>query len=328
MSEETRRNASLAGLQAQVDELSRELKQISDAAARRGKITAWTLIIVCAIVAIYLGVLYRRVAPAIQPDVLVPLAINQMAAHEDQFLATLKTSADAMVTSLEPQMRKFAQDLPELTDKLAAQIKENIPLWIDQLEPQLAELKTALPEKRRALAEKLIAAAPDVMGNLKPRLLELKPKIPEMTKKLGDTLAEQAPDVVDSLRDSLIKVMPGARKMLVQRITAALAEPTSRTGAVVDQAVGVVLAQHREDIAKLSGEDLSKKLQAAFEEAAGPVLDEFDRPLAGAIKQVREDLADLLSRAPDGLTEEEQLELRLVQLANTYFKVKMLEKEE
>ena len=328
MSDETRKNASLAGLQAQMDELARELKDVSDGAKRRGKITAWTLIIVCAIVAIYLGALYRRVKPAIQPEVLVTLAAAQLPAHEDQLLATLKSSADNMVAALDPQLQKFKKDLPELTDRLAAQLKESIPVWLDELEPQLAELKTTLPDKRKALAEKLQAAAPDVMANLKPKLVELKPRIPELTNKLGDTLVEQAPTIADSLRDSLIKAMPSARKMLVARVQERLAAPTSEVGAVVDRAVQQVVEQHKEDISALSGEDLSTKLQAAFEEAAGPVLDEFDKPLAAAIEQVRVDLADLLARAPDRLTEEEQLELRFVQLANTYFKVKMLEKEE
>jgi len=323
MSEEAKSEARPEELARQLDELASELKAIGASASRRGKITAWVLIIVWAIVALYLIFFVTpRVRKYVRPEALVGYAADQLQIHEADVMESLKASVPRFVDTFGEELEKVKDNFPKQTDKLAQEIIARMPEWVDQLGPQMEELKTTAAQKREELAERLKGAAPDTMANVRPQLEALVPKIPAMTEKFGDTLVKQAPSIADSLRDNLIKVLPSARRMLVERLQQQLAESTEQLDDVVDAAVMKVIDQHKQDIAALSGADLSERLQAGFEEAAGPVLDEFARPLGTAIKGVRSDLADLLARAPDRLSREEELELRLVQLANTYFKVR------
>jgi hypothetical protein len=98
---------------------------------------------------------------------------------------------------------------------------------------------------------------------------------------------------------------------------------------MVDDAVQTLIDQHAQDIATLDSEKLAATLVPAFEEAAGPVLDEFCEGIDLAIVSVRDSLSDLVQKYKAGtLTREEEIELRYIQLWKTYWNVRMEEKIE
>jgi len=325
MSEEAREQAAAGDVQNRLDELAAELKAVSTSVSRHGRVAAWILIVVCAIVAIYLGVLYKQVTPRVQPETLVQYAADQIPQNEDALIEQLKASVPQVVDRIGTEMEKLKADIPARADKLAEQLIQRIPSMLDQLEPQMQQLKATAQQRREEIAKKLKDVEPEAMDKLKDQLAALKPKIPELTSKFTQTLVKQAPAIADKLCETLIKTMPSARKMVLSRVKEQLAASTERLDDVVDKAVKQVVEQHKKDIATLSVDDLSTRLQAAFEEAAGPVLDEVAAPVGRAIVGVRTDLAELINKArtdPSKLTREEQLELRLIQLANTYFRLR------
>jgi len=258
MSEEAKSEARPEELARQLDELASELKAIGASASRRGKITAWVLIIVWAIVALYLIFFVTpRVRKYVRPEALVGYAADQLQIHEADVMESLKASVPRFVDTFGEELEKVKDNFPKQTDKLAQEIIARMPEWVDQLGPQMEELKTTAAQKREELAERLKGAAPDTMANVRPQLEALVPKIP-----FGDTLVKQAPSIADSLRDNLIKVLPSARRMLVQRLQQQLAESTEQLDDVVDAAVMKVIDQHKQDIAALSGGRASRKQRA------------------------------------------------------------------
>ena len=95
---------------------------------------------------------------------------------------------------------------------------------------------------------------------------------------------------------------------------------------VVDDAVKSVIRQHKADIKALGGDELALRLQRSFEDAAGPVLDEFSAKMEQAVKSTKTSLRTLIEKQRAGkLTRKQALELRYVQLWKTYLQVRARE---
>lgn len=326
MSEEAKNNATSQDVQNQISALAAELRQASEAAQKKVKTGTVVLVVVLAIVAIYMGYIYFKLAPQVRPEYLVHLGAQLLPKYEEDVIKAFKDGAPALVARLDPQFERMKDRLPEMRKELAEKIKAEIPGVIDRLGPRMEEIRDALPEARAAFAERLKEGAPGLAENIRPRLAEFRKTIPDLTDKLGGILVDQAPDIAKMLKDRVVGILPRLRKEIIKRVQNRLdQEDMSQLGDVVNKAVEAVLTEHRKNVAVLTHDDLAKALEDAFEKAAGYVLDDFAGPLGMAITQVNADMKDLLARAPDNLTEEEALELRLVQLVNTYFKIRVQE---
>jgi ABC-type transporter Mla subunit MlaD len=266
-------------------------------------------------------------------DQLMPAAEQakaQLPELRKQLEASMKAAIPGMMDEVMAEADRLKQRLPEVRRQMAQNLKDAIPRMMDQLEPRMDELRDRLPEVRAEFAQRLKDAAPGVMADLKPRLAEAKDKIPEIKEELARNLTEQAPVIADMLRDQIVQTaLPEARRMLAQATMQRLDEELPRLSQVVDDAVRLVVEQHLEDIKTLEREDLSQELQVAFEEAAGPVLDEFSAGVEQGIEDVKDRLRVLIAKAESGreLTRKEQLELRYIQLWKTYWNVRMVQQE-
>ena len=76
MNEQSNNDTALNAMHAQVTELSAQLKTASAATHRQWIVTAWVFVIICAVIAIYLGVVYSRLKPDLQPEVLVEIGVG------------------------------------------------------------------------------------------------------------------------------------------------------------------------------------------------------------------------------------------------------------
>ena len=304
-------------------------RQASEAAEKKVKTGTVVLVVVLAIVAIYMGVIYYRLKPQVQPEYLVHLGAQLLPNYEEDVIKVFKDAAPAMVARLDPQFERMKTRLPEMRKEYAEKIKAQIPRLIERLGPRMEEIRDALPEARAALAERLKEGAPGLADNIRPRLAEFRENLPDLTETWGGIIVDQSSGIAKMLKDRVVGILPRLRKAILRRVQSRLdQEDMSQIGDVVNKAVSAVLTEHKKNVAVLTHDDLAKALEEAFEKAAGYVLDDFAGPLGASITQVNADMKDLLARAPDNLTEEEALELRLVQLVNTYFKVRMLEPEE
>ncbi|MCD6416237.1 MAG: apolipoprotein A1/A4/E family protein [Planctomycetes bacterium] len=227
---------------------------------------------------------------------------------------------------------QLKEQVPKLREELLAQLQARIPEALDQLEPRLRELERQLPEQRKEYAKKLLERAPEFRERLRPRLIELRDEsLPDVTERLSATLQEQAPQIADTFRDQVIEqVLPQAKKLVMQRTMERVSGSMPELKGVVDKAVTQIVQQHMDDIKSLDRDDLTTALEAAFEEAAGPVLDDFSKGAEQGIKDVKQTLTKLLTKKELGqpLTEDEQLYLRYVQLWKTYWNVRMAEKSQ
>jgi DNA repair exonuclease SbcCD ATPase subunit len=197
------------------------------------------------------------------------------------------------------------------------------------LEPQLVQLKEEITARREELAEKLKGEAKNIAEQVRPQLEDLKNRIPELTQQYSKTLTEMAPAMADKFRDSAISYLPRLQDKLLKMTEEELAARKPELTRMVDDAVQTLIDQHAQDIATLDSEKLAATLVPAFEEAAGPVLDEFCEGIDLAIVSVRDSLSDLVQKYKTGtLTREEEIELRYIQLWKTYWNVRMEEKIE
>jgi len=200
---------------------------------------------------------------------------------------------------------------------------------LDSLEPQLVQLKEEITARREELAEKLKGEAKNIAEQVRPQLEDLKNRIPELTQQYSKTLTEMAPAMADKFRDSAISYLPRLQDKLLKMTEEELAARKPELTRMVDDAVQTLIDQHAQDIATLDSEKLAATLVPAFEEAAGPVLDEFCEGIDLAIVSVRDSLSDLVQKYKTGtLTREEEIELRYIQLWKTYWNVRMEEKIE
>jgi hypothetical protein len=129
----TEESKSLEGIQSQLDGLLADLKAASDAAERRWKVTGWVFVILCAVVAIYLGFLYRYVSDPkkeLTPEGLVNLAAMQIKGElpklADNFVKSAKSEAPAIVAEAKKQ-------LPRLRQRVADSLTLRAPAYVDML---------------------------------------------------------------------------------------------------------------------------------------------------------------------------------------------------
>ncbi|MHC4592121.1 MAG: hypothetical protein ACYS8L_05435 [Planctomycetota bacterium] len=202
MSEETRNEASLDAVQAQVNELSSQLRAANAAAGRRWKLTAWVFAIVCAVIAIYLGVIYAKFKPFARPELLVRSGISTVTTELPRYKAdlarVLKEQAPELVGALDAETLRT--EIPKLTEGLAAQIRQKAPGVVEeQIEAQADRLRAKLPEVREDLARRLKAAIPDMMDGLMPGPEEVKARLPELRQDIAESVTRAIPGMLDSL---------------------------------------------------------------------------------------------------------------------------------
>ncbi|MDP6107052.1 MAG: hypothetical protein QGI33_01275 [Candidatus Brocadiia bacterium] len=334
MSEESKNEAAQGDLQAQIESLTSELQALSATARTRWKVGAVVLVIVCLVVAIYLGVIYSRVKPYAEPgelvDIFAPTLVDKVTEEKGQWVADLKDRApDVMKNFVKPELVRLQGNI----DQYRVEVSKAIDGLSDELIEDLGERLQAvdITAEREKLAKQCIDEAPARLAALKPRFALLKIKIEDQKAFLIKTLTGNADDIVDYGRDLLIDSgLPLLRSRLADRVSEAIEPVGSESGAIVERAVDQVLAQHMEDIKVLEDPALEGSLKVAFEEAAGPVLDEFAKGAETAVKEDRRSLEDLIARAKSGepLSREDELHLRFIQLWKTYWNVRMLSAEE
>jgi len=333
MSEERKKEETLRGLQDQVRELNTELSAAAAAANRSWKVTAWILAIVCAVIVIYLGVIYGKLKGYITPEGLVEMAMaparEKLPDIQKALTQRLKDMAPQVMQALDEQIGDPNVRIPELRKTLAEQLTAMAPQLADSLEPQLVLLKEEMTARREELAETLKGEADNIAEQIRPQLEDLKNRIPELTQQYSKTLTDMAPAMADKFRDSAISYLPRLQDKLLKMTEEELAAKKPELTRMVDDAVQTLIDQHAQDIATLDSEQLAATLVPALEEAAGPVLDEFCAGIDLAIVSVRDSLSDLVQKYKAGtLTREEEIELRYIQLWKTYWNVRMEEKIE
>ncbi len=188
MSEEAKNDVTSQDVQAQISALTAELRQASEAAEKKVKTSTVVLVVVLAIVAIYMGVVYIKLKPQVQPEALVHMAAQMLPKYEEDVITAFKDAAPDIVAKLDPQFERMKTRLPEMRQELAEKIKDQIPGVMDRLGPAMEEMRKSLPERRAALAEKLKEGASKLAEDVRPRLAEFRDNLPDLTEKWGDTL--------------------------------------------------------------------------------------------------------------------------------------------
>ena len=334
MSDESKNEAAQGDLQGQIEDLTSELRGLSATARTRWKVGAVILIIVCLVVAIYLGVVYswakQHGDPGELVDLFVPTLVNRVGEEKDQWVKELNDQApDLMRNFVEPELVRLQGNLDQYRGEVAKAIEGLTEELIEDLGKRLEAVD--ITAERKKLAEGLKKEAHGRVEALKPRFAQLKTKIEDQKVFLIDTLTDNADDIVNFGRDLLIdKGLPLIRSRLADRASAAIEPIGSESGKIVEDAIDQVLAQHMEDMKVLDDPALEEALKVAFEEAAGPVLDKFAEGVEAAVKEDRRSLEELIARAKSGepLSREDELHLRFIQLWKTYWNVRMLSPEE
>ncbi len=211
MSEESRSEAGLEGLQSQASEVVAELKEASAAASRRWKVTAWVFGILCAVIAIYLGVLYGKLKPYLKSEEMVKLAAGQIHVKlpeaQKWLVENIKEEAPKIVAELKGQ-------LPRVMDELSATLRESAPQRADWLRDRV--LDRILPDLKksvRAWAGKELRDAPEQLTSVIDEAIQQIVKAhkddiaalegPELTEKLKDGFERAAGDVLDEFSKGL-----------------------------------------------------------------------------------------------------------------------------
>ena len=330
-----------------------DLSALTAAIRSRRMVTTWVLVIVYAVIAIYLGVIYAKFKPHMEPEALATYA---MVEAQDR-LPDLKVKATDYLTGHVPaaadMLEQELANLPSYREDLAKLLKEQAPALVGQLDIQ--QLKSDIPGHRAKLAETLKAKAPELIGQIDVQdlkkqitsyreeltkkltedapgyvdqidLEQLKTKIPKYRQDLTKALTSNAPKLVNQLRDKLLASLPQLQSSLVGLAKDKLGETTPELQKLIDDAVKNIVDQHVQDIQALEGSNLPEGLTASFEEAAGPVLDKYTEGVGIAIKDIRANMEDLLAKQAAGtLTKEEKVKLRYIQLWKTYWNVRMPE---
>ena len=309
----TEESKSLEDIQSQLNGLLADLKAASDAAERRWKVTGWVFVILCAVVAIYLGMLYRRLSDpktGLSPEGLVADAALQVRARlpglADEFIKRAKSEAPTLVAEAKKQ-------LPRLRQRAADSLKLRAPAYVDMLRDTM---KQYIPQATNMVMARLgEAIAP--MGKMTEAIDHAVMGVIQAHKENIKTLSD--PDLTAKLEEAFEEAMLPALWEMSPKATAKS----------FDDAVMVIIEQHKENMKVLTSKDLQEKLQASFEEAAGPVLDEFAGPVGNAIASVKKSLQELvLQKNMKELSEKQLLELRYIQLWKTYWNVTMGKEKE
>ena len=330
MSEERKNEQVLTGLRDQVSELTREISSVSAAASRRWKITAWVVGILCAAIVIYLGYFYSKLKVAATPEELAKIGVlyyrERQDELQDELTQSLKGLAPEVMQALDEEVGELDVTLAKLRETLAKQLIEMAPKLAEGLQPELEKVKKSLTEDREELVEKLKLEAKTMADKIKPQLEQLKDEIPELTEKYKTTLTDMAPKMADKFQKSAIDYLPRLRDRAMSMTQRELDARKPELVKLIDDAVETLIDQHADNMAKLDGDELTAILVPAFEEAAGPVLDEFSKGVEASIASVKDTLSGLLQKYKTGnLTRKEEIELRYIQLWKTYWNVRMEE---
>jgi hypothetical protein len=205
---------------------------------------------------------------------------------------------------------------PETIVQLAVTQVNTILKSIDAPKLESAELPQWLAEKLKAEAPRL------VNEELKPRLVQLKEDLPELRRDATKQLLAEAPDLIDRGIEALeTDLLPAANDELIRMLGEKLDELADRIEQNLDSIVHEVIDQVEQDVGDLADtEKMRLAMEATFEEAMGPVLDEVLAGLDLKVEEVREKVAVLVESYKLGaLSHDQMLEVRLIQLIRALF---------
>lgn len=322
-------------LQRQLDELTAELRAAVAAAGRSRKWTLAALVVLFGAAAGYLGLVYRTVRAASEPERVVGRAAaamrDEINGGSSQWAERLKAAAPTVVGGLEGDLKALKDDLPRERERAVRLLEEKMPWITDQLGAWLVQVRADLPARRKELAARLKDEAPEVMAGLKPRLARMKALTPQQAEWLKTTLTANAPAIADLVRDEMVnRALPSIEERLVARAVAPAPEQAQQEAARLAAAVDGVVAGNAEAIRTLEGDQLKERLQRAFEEALPGAVDQCASAAEARVASVRDSLKALIERVEAGgeLARDDELKLRYIQLWKTYWQAKALGKDQ
>jgi len=183
------------------------------------------------------------------------------------------------------------------------------------------------PELAPWAAGKLKDAAPTVMREqVKPQLEQLTARLPELREKYTARIRREAPvwinEAVDEIGD---KWLPKAELALLKFVDEKTDELMAELGTQVDAVVGQVITSTERDLRVFTEEGgdvaaLRARLEEAFEQAMGPVLDELLDDIDVKVRDAGRGISELVAKhKAKRLTPDEVLEVRLIQLTIALF---------
>jgi hypothetical protein len=163
--------------------LAGEIRAMESKAAGAWKIAAVVWIILLAVIAGYLSVIYGKLKDRLTPDVVIELGIGQ-------------------VNSLLAGYGAPEIDSPMLPEWLAGELKAQAPIVLkERLKPMLEDLQQRLPELRQEFTERAKAEAPVLMDQAVDRLeTDLLPRANDALMKLVE---EQVEELIQQVEEGL-----------------------------------------------------------------------------------------------------------------------------
>lgn len=183
------------------------------------------------------------------------------------------------------------------------------------------------PELAPWAAGKLKDAAPTVMQDqVKPQLDRLTAQLPELREKYTARIRREAPVWIDeAVTEFGDKWLPNAELALLKFVDEKTDELMTEFGTQVDAVVGQVITRTEGDLRLFTTEGgdvaaLRARLEEAFEQAMGPVLDELLDDIDLKVRDAGEGIASLVGKyKAKRLNRTEALEVRLIQLTIALF---------
>jgi hypothetical protein len=173
---------------------------------------------------------------------------------------------------------------------------------------------------------KIEESAPGLMQNtVKPRIESLLAQIPELREEWTERFRKEGPDWINHAVENFgDNVLPAGNEHLLNIVDEQVDELLAQFGDQVDAVIAQVIDQTGAllDDANLRGDQtaLRGRIEAAFEDAMGPVLDEVLANLDEKVRSTGVAIGDLVDRYTEGhMSHKDKLEVRLIQLVLALF---------
>ncbi|MHC4591852.1 MAG: hypothetical protein ACYS8L_04045, partial [Planctomycetota bacterium] len=163
--------------------LAGEIRALESKAAGAWKIAAVVWIILLAVIAGYLSVIYSKLKDRLTPDVVIELGVGQVNSFLEGYGAP-------------------AIDSPMLPDWVGRELKAQAPIVLkERLRPMLESLQQRLPELRQEVTERVRTRAPALMDQAVDRLeTDL---LPRANDALMGLVEEQVDELLQQVEEGL-----------------------------------------------------------------------------------------------------------------------------